>query len=57
MIRFYAGTDDKAPTMEAWKNLSEDRSIFLVADTGETYISDLEVKNSNITNLEVKNSI
>lgn len=57
MIRFYAGTDDKAPTMEAWKNLGKDRSIFLVADTGETYISDLEVKNSNISDLEVKNSI
>lgn len=55
MIRFYAGTDNKAPTMEAWRNLGENRSIFLVADTGETYISDLEVKNSNISDLQVKN--
>lgn len=55
MIRFYAGTDDKAPTMEAWNNLGKNRSIFLVADTGETYISDLEVKNSNISDLQIKN--
>jgi hypothetical protein len=44
MIRFYAGTNDKAPTMEAWSQLEENRSVFLVADTGETYISDLEFK-------------
>lgn len=44
MIRFYAGTNEKAPTMEVWSNLGKNRSVFLVADTGETYISDLEVK-------------
>ena len=44
LIRFYAGMNNSNPSMEEWASLPANRSAFLVADSGETYITDLEVR-------------